>query len=629
MAKSRRYNIQPAPGQALLNFEGRHFPDKVEVFETELIEEARCKSDGQQSLLEKESDVNADFRNRLIQGDCLSACAYLKEQNIKIDLVYIDPPFASGANYAKKIYLRNGGNVALKHDGNSIGEEVMYDDIWRKEDYLNWIYERLLAIREVMSETASIYVHLDWRIGHYVKILMDEVFGENNFLNEIIWAYRIQGVGDNSWARKHNTIYLYKKGDGCIFNHEKEKVIYEKPFIDTKKDVSLIGQLSAEQKNEIIEDIKNSKSLKTQYKKYLFDVHYSCVRVRDVWDGDYTKPFISGSNQYLSYPTQKPEGLLERIIKASSNEGMVIADFFSGSGTTAKVAHDLNRRFIACDIGINAIQTTRDRLCAAKADFDIYKIRDGLRLIRNPHQTEAIVRQIFGLIKGFSSREQLSLNQFWDGGIAQPDGNFTPIKFTGVNEKLTVELFDYYLEQIYHLQDTNAAASGVMIVYAYKDAAIDEQYLKGANTQLSITLKSLDELLAEDKDKLFTSDTACIDLSKDGNEYKVEIKRFFSPYLNKKIDEFNDKTTKKGTLDEDLSKEVVISPEGLELIESVQFDTTLTNAWRSNPHLEDTAGKRDKIRGTYLLDTDQFKIKIRNIAGDEIIIDSKDIPAPS
>ena len=132
-------------------------------------------------------------------------------------------------------------------------------------------------------------------------------------------------------------------------------------------------------------------------------------------------------------------------------------------------------------------------------------------------------------------------------------------------------------------------------------------------------------LLAENKDKLFTSDNACIYLSKDGNRHKVEIKRFFSPYLHKKIEEFNDKTTKKGKLDEDLSKAVVISDEGLELIESVQFDTTLTNAWKSNPHLEDTAGKRDKIKGTYLLDTDKFKIKIRNIAGDEIILDSEDL----
>ena len=119
-------------------------------------------------------------------------CAYLKASNVKVDLVYIDPPFASGANYAKKIVLRNGsggknGGAAIEGSDNAIGEEVMYGDIWQKEDYLNWLYERLLAMRQVLSDTGSIYVHLDWHIGPYVKILIDKVFGEENFLNEIIW----------------------------------------------------------------------------------------------------------------------------------------------------------------------------------------------------------------------------------------------------------------------------------------------------------------------------------------------------------------------------------------------------------------------------------------------------------
>ena len=475
MAKSRRYNIQPASGQALLSFEGRRHPDAVmEVFETTLVEEARFSDSGEQKLLHDEKSANGDFRNLLLQGDCLSACAYLKEQNIKIDLVYIDPPFASGANYAKKIYLRNGGKTALKHDSNSIGEEVMYGDIWRKEDYLNWIYERLLAIREVMSETASIYVHLDWHIGHYVKVMMDEVFGEDNFVNEIIWHYGTGGASkDNSLSRKHDAIFFYAKNSNEFkINTMKERNYMEKSFMDSKQDES--GQyytdvILKDAIGGVIKIVSNDGSI----------IEYN------------TRPVLNLSSERLDYNTQKPEGLIRLLSDIAKSENMIFADFFCGSGTVAKVAHDLGHPFIVCDIGINSIQTTRDRLRATQADFDIYKIHDGLRLIRNPHQTEAIVRQIFGLIKGFASREQLSLDQFWDGGVAQSDGNFTPIKFTGINEKLTEEIFDDYLEQIYKLQDTTAEASGVMIVYAYKDDAIDEQYLKGANTQLPIRLKSL------------------------------------------------------------------------------------------------------------------------------------------
>ena len=208
--KKKFYTLQPARGQALLSFQNRRFPKaKMELFEVEKIEEVRAtekqslplekkslpiKEENlerayqqleKQALLVKEGNEqetqdaqnNSNFQNILIQGDCLSSCAYLKSQDIKIDLVYIDPPFASEAKYAKTIYLRNGGKTDIKKKF-SIGEEILYDDIWQKEDYLNWLYERLLAIREVMSDTASIYVHLDWHIGHYVKVMLDEVFGE-------------------------------------------------------------------------------------------------------------------------------------------------------------------------------------------------------------------------------------------------------------------------------------------------------------------------------------------------------------------------------------------------------------------------------------------------------------------
>ena len=616
MKRPKRYNITPALGQALLDFQGRRFPENMDVFETEATEEVRtARSKGQQQSLDEDLDPNPDFRNLLIQGDCLSACAHLKSENISVDLVYIDPPFASGANYAKKIYLRNNGESAIPTDDASIGEEVMYGDIWQKEDYLNWLYERLLVIKEVMSETGSIYVHLDWHIGHYVKVLMDEVFGEENFVNEVVWNYKGTTNSPNSFAKKHDVVYIYAKSENYVFNADDVRIPYENGDKFSQDENGKWFQKWDKSKNyypkQILEDGKWKVLGKFQY---------------DVWN-DIPSMATSHGKEVVDYSTQKPEALLERIIKASSDEGMIVADFFSGSGTTAKVARDLNRKFIACDIGVNAIQTTRDRLAKAGADFDVLKIKDGLRLFRNPEQTTA---KIFNLISGFRTSAELELGDFWDGGIASAKGSYTPIKFSGIHRRLTKELIDFYLEEIYKLEDATDQANAIMIIYAHKAPEIDQKYLNRlldeiSKTELKVKLVALDDLLGERKDTFFTPDGADIRVRKQKNKCKVEIKKYYSPYLKNKIDEYNAQKTQRGAIDQDLSKAVEISKEGLELIEAVQFDTTLKKVWKSNPALEDKAGAKEKIKGAYLLDTDKFKLKIRNIAGDEIILASDEL----
>ena len=291
------------------------------------------------------------------------------------------------------------------------------------------------------------------------------------------------------------------------------------------------------------------------------------------------------------------------------------------------MARDLKRKFIACDMGVNAIQTTRDRLAKAGADFDVLKIKDGLRLFRNPEQTTA---KIFNLISGFKSSAELELGGFWDGGIAQAKGFYTPVKFSGTRERLTKELIDFYLEEIYKLEDAAIKPNEIMIIYAHKAPEIDQQYLnrqlhETGKTELKVKLVALNDLLEERKDAFFTPDVADIRVRKQKNQCKVEIKKFYSPYLKSKIDEYNAQKTRRGEIEQDLSKRVEISKEGLELIEAVQFDTTLKKVWKSNPALEDKAGAKEKIKGAYLLDTDKFKLKIRNIAGDEIVLASDDL----
>lgn len=613
MQKPKSYNIQPSRGQALLSFQGRRFPDKVELCETEVIEEIRQKKK-QEKLIDKQKVLNSDFRNLLIHGDALSACAYLKDKNIKLDLVYIDPPFASGANYVKKIFLRNGGTVVESED-NSIGEEVMYGDIWQKEDYLNWLYERLLAIREVLSDNGSIFLHLDWHIGHYGKVLMDEVFGEENFVNEIIWCYSRPSIdAQKSFTRLHDNIFWYSKTpDSQLFNGDDIRIEYSESTKARNKYAAGGSKYAG-----------GTEERKTNELGKLPE---------DYW---YIPIPPGNSNQIVNYETQKPEALLERIIKAASDEGMIVADFFSGSGTTAKVAHDLGRKFVTSDIGINSIQTSRDRFIKAGAELDVFKVKDGIRLFRNPAQTTA---KIFSLIDGFQTRKELELSEFWDGGIADKSAQYVPIKFVGIDKRLTKELLDIVLEEIYQLQDSSSDVAKAQLIYAYKDDDINQTYINkqisnAGKTTIKLELINLDELLASKRDLLYLPDSADIELSKEKDGYKVKIKRFFSPYLKTKIDDYNNKKVKKAkqtTIDEEQEpeqpkKKVTISDTGLELIEAVQFDTTLKkDIWTSNLELEDKAGVKEKIKGEYLLPTAKFLMKIRNIAGDEIIIDSKEL----
>jgi len=183
--------------------------------------------------MEKQETVGANADgNMVIRGECVSACASLKEQGIQVDLVYIDPPFASGADYAKQVYIRRNPKVAeaiaqaeqeLDIDELKAFEEKMYGDVWDKEKYLNWMYENLMAIKSVMSETASIYVHLDWHIVHYVKILMDEVFGEENYRNEIIWCYKTSlKAPEKSFGRDHDTILFYATDESVLIHPDKQ-----------------------------------------------------------------------------------------------------------------------------------------------------------------------------------------------------------------------------------------------------------------------------------------------------------------------------------------------------------------------------------------------------------------------
>lgn len=559
--------------------------------------------------------------NLVIRGECLSACAYLKDKDIKIDLVYIDPPFASGADYAKKVYIRRNPKVAeaiqqaetgLDVDELRAFEEKMYGDIWDKERYLNWMYENLMAIKSVMSENASIYVHLDYHIGHYVKILMDEIFGEDNFRNEIVWHYTNKMSGSTSphdFVCEHDTLFRYTKSDEYLFNvitEEREQAVKQ------SKRVKIDGKnmRARDEEGNIIYELSTDK------------------KIKDVWQIPYV---ASTDSQRVDYATQKPEALLERIIKASSNENMVVADFFGGSGVTAAVANRLGRRFIHADVGLNSIQTVRDRLVAAQSEFDILEVKDGVQLYRNPVQT---MDKLKSLIPGLRNEDKL--DKFWEGSIVDSRYGMIPVYLPNLMDSGTRVLDKVLMNRIIReaMPDLPDDTRRVIVYYIDISGRKEiEDFIREQNNQTLIEIELRDLKLV--LDNVVVEDTADYQISETHDSlfsgWQLEMCHFYSDRVWQKINEFNLKGEQQALLKGKAFKRLRLSNEGLEAIEWLSLDCT--NADQNAPWHSDSEIKIDKngfvIRngrkttenwdGSITSENKPLRLKVRNICGDETV----------
>lgn len=550
--------------------------------------------------------------NLLIRGECISACAYLKEKGVKVDLVYIDPPFASGADYAKKVYIRQNPKIAqaieqaqieMGEDFQSF-EEKMYGDIWNKEDYLNWMYENLTAIKSIMSENASIYVHLDWHIGHYVKILMDEVFGEENFQNQLIWKYFGPTSTKRNYPKKHDMIYFYTKNEDYCFNFEACLVEYDEKAIKRYDKTDEDGR-----KYKLYYDKDG-----TERKAYMNG-------------GTPTDIFDFSGVQNPEYATQKPEALLERIIKASSNENMLVADFFGGSGVAAAVAHKLGRKFIHCDIGINSIQTTRDRLKALNSSFDVLEIKDGIELFRNPAQT---MDKIKTLINGLVKADELD-KEWWIGKIIHSKDGDIPVFVPNLLDS-SQKLLDTAFMQELLTRAISALDMEIKRVVVYYIDIEDEKAVKKciddfAHTRAKVELRPLNELL----DEVIISDELEFNLDEKSGVYEVEITHFLSDRINSKINAYNEKRIAQSIKTNKTYKPIVLSENGLELIEFLSLDcTNKQGVWCSDSEIKiDKASfvikngvkTKEFWNGKISCAKKPLRLKVRNICGDESVVE--------
>lgn len=600
--------------------------------------------------IEKHGDNNSG--NLIMHGDCLSTCAYLKDKGITVDLVYIDPPFASGADYAKKVYVRRNPKVAqaislaeteLDNEDMRSFEEKMYGDIWDKERYLNWMYENLMAIKSVMSDNASIYVHLDYNIVHYVKVLMDEVFGEYKF-GEIVWICGLMGAGER-FPKSHETILYYYKEDS-VFNPQPRLGYSDRIVNALQKDNEGWYYTRGRETSGGTNCLKTYICTDPNKTKEEAVMWATKNRPQPCWDSWVGKPEIAkaygdfGTGTYaytpkenVGYATQKPEALLERIISSSSDENMTVADFFGGSGVTARTASKLGRKFIHGDIGINSIEVTRDELIARNVEYEILEVQDGVRLYRNPVQTMDRLKGLLHINDNFAGG-------IWAGSITDSKNGAMPVYLPNLMDS-TSRTLD--IPQVNHIVGEHMPAlpdevKKVIIFYIDTDdmKAIREFEHKTNNTGIEIEYRDLKQLL----DEVVVSDEAEWTLQESPNalidKWTIRIDSFQSDRVRRKIDELNMKGRQQalGAKSRGKAKEfkpLLISDEGLETIEWISLDCTNASAgapWQSDRELKiDKLGKVS-INGvpqntlwdaTVSCDDKPLRMKIRNICGDETV----------
>lgn len=577
--------------------------------------------------MEKQETVgeNADG-NMVIRGECVSACAYLKDRGIKVDLVYIDPPFASGADYAKKVYIRRNPKVAeviaqaeqeLDIDELKAFEEKMYGDVWDKEKYLNWMYENLMAIKAVMSETASIYIHLDWHMVHYVKVLLDEIFGEDNFQREIIWDISVlsgfKTLAPN-WVRGHDTILYYSKSEERIFNKLMQP--HTKEYLDSFNKVDENGRYYM---------VAHGTT------RYRDEVEAKGKPYGDVWNDIMSFQQQPTSDEKVDYATQKPTSLLDRIIRTSTNKDMLVADFFGGSGVTAAVANKLGRKFIHCDIGLNSIQTTRDRLVSDGAEFDVLEIKDGVQLYRNPVQT---MDKIKSLIPGLKNED--SLDSFWEGAISDSKYGTIPVYIPNLMDSSTKLLDKVLMNRILHqaIPELDSSINKVIVYYIDITSEDDIRSFIDADdsTTVEIELRDLKSVLGDVVVEDYVDYTVkeCTEDLFGG--YVTVINSFASDRVMSKITDFNQKAFASATGTKKY-KPIVVSEDELELIEFISVDTTSSDGeWHSDSEIKiDRNGfvilngnkTKDFWDGTIRSSAKPLRLKIRNICGDETVWEVK------
>lgn len=576
-----KYEFGPIKGYPMLNWRGKRPFTATQYYPAQLKEIHGDEVDG--------------WRNKIFWGDNLQVMSHLlKEFRGKINLIYIDPPFDSKADYKRRIIVKGKEAESTQ----TTFEEKQYTDIWNNDEYLQFMFERLVIARELLSNTGSIYVHCDWHKSHHLRCLMDEVFGSDCFSNEIIWLAEGGGTSGLRFSRKHQTIFYYTKAKNeaeRIFNADSVRVPYKTENIKP-------------QTYNFESNAKKRPGFKDGYTwtpneagKIPTDVWMDCFLAEgegiplDVWAD--IKGLYGPSGEIVGYPTQKPVNLLERIIKASSNPGDLVFDFFMGSGTTLVAAQNLGRRFIGADINLGAIQTTTKRLIKVSDELQQKKTDDSAAnfigfeifnvnhydIFRNPVQARELLIEALEV-------QKLEFSTVFDG---EKDGRM--VKIMPVNRIATradlnelIAGFDYKAWERKQNESPNRPVERITLVCMGHEPDL-AAHLQMANPQFKIDVEVVD-ILRDKADLEFKRDSQAKVVIKTG---KLVIEKFYPMNLLQKLS---------------LQKESV--DDWKELVESVLIDWNYDGAVLQ-PAVVDIPDKNDLVKGTYDVPQDASTVRVK------------------
>jgi len=552
------YKFAPIKGYPMLNWRGKRPFTSTQFYPAQLKETYG-------------EEVNG-WRNKIFWGDNLQVMSHLlKEFRGKIDLIYIDPPFDSKADYKKKIVTR--GTSATSEKSNF--EEKQYTDLWSNDEYLQFMYERLMLSKELLSENGAIYLHCDWHKSHHLRMLLDEIFGPKAFVNEIIWCYSIGGKGKKFFARKHDTILFYAKTNADfgkhIFNGDDR-------LVRTDRKPNSHMKLKHDPDGRAYQAKVDKKSGK-EYRYYIDEGKIP----EDYWTD--VEQLNREDKERLDYPTQKPEKLLTRIVAASSNPNSIVFDFFMGSGSLPAVAAKLGRRYIGADINLGAVQTTTNRLLniakstkelALEEDslenvgFNVYNVNN-YDVFRNPVQAKELLIEALEI-------QPLLTSSIYDG---EKDGRM--VKIMPVNRIATkadleglVSGFDYKSLQNRQNDNPNKPVEKLLLVCMGHEPDLGAQ-LQHMVGQFKLDVEVVD-ILREKSEIEFKRDSQAELSIKDG---KLKEEKFYPMSLLQKLS---------------LQKETV--GEWRELVDSIMVDWNYDGVIFQPTEL-DVPEKKELVSGTY------------------------------
>ncbi|MFH7882671.1 MAG: site-specific DNA-methyltransferase [Candidatus Aenigmatarchaeota archaeon] len=584
--------IEIAKGRPMLNWVGKHPINYVKGFPAQLIEVFDPLNLDKVVLNPRYDELENSWQNLLFHGDNKEVLSSLLELGFrgKIDLIYIDPPFKSGADYIRKVELRGLKHSDLIEDDDaSILQQTMYFDIWNNDNYLQFMYERFILMKELLSETGSIYVHLDWNTGHYVKVLMDEVFGSENFLSEIVW-YRYNKIPDrtkNTYFKMHDTILLYAKNRGLHYFNQVLSPTGKK--VKRRKMKKINGKIAnLEEYTEYVQEMLLTRSVID----FIPDVN------------------IGSSNEKVGFETQKPEKLIELFVSASSKVGDIVLDCFLGSGTTAVVAQKLGRRWIGCDINKGAIQLASFRLQKTikeqinneeKANyfpiFSIYKVNDYDLRILNTEAIELTVQHI-GI-------QRTKTDRFFDGTLGKK-----LVKIIDFNHPLS--LLDLQILQD-ELKNRPNEERDITIVCLGKEYAVDA-WIDEWNKKHPVNKIDIIELRTDKRYGGFLihqPDEAKVKIERKGHKAIIEIEDFIAPTIIERLN-----------AESNIWK--VKIPDFRSMIDCVLVDNNFDGQKFRIVFSDIPEKKNDLIKGKYEIDIPKEKtkiaVKIIDMLGEEILI---------